>query len=57
MWLRHIWLKSRALVVVGSIGSFEPMDFLKTFEFNLLLFTEEIVQGSKLLACLDFQEL
>ena len=42
---------------MGSNGSFEPMDFWKLFEFSLLLFTEERVQGSKLITCLDVKEL
>ena len=42
---------------VGSMGSFEPMNFWENFEFHLVLFAEDRVQGSELIACLDVQEL
>ena len=48
--------KSRALVILGSMGLFEPMNFRK-LESNLLLFAEIRVRGSELLTYLDVQEL
>ena len=47
----------RALVIVGSVGSFEPINFWKKNYSNLLLLPEERNRGSKLLTCLDFLEL
>ena len=38
-------------LIVGSMGSFEPMDSFELLEFNQLLFTEERNQGSELLPC------
>ena len=40
----------------GSMGSFEPMIFWENFEFHLVLFAEDRVQVSELIACLDVQE-
>ena len=49
----HYWT-GRALVIVGSMGSFEPMDFWELFKIS---FTEEIIPDSELLSCLDVQEI
>ena len=38
----------RALVIVGSMGSFEPMDFWKFLNLTYLIsFTEDRVHGSE----------
>ena len=41
----------------GSMDSFEPKNFWENFEFHLVLFAEDRVQGSELIAYLDVQEL
>ena len=41
----------------GFNGFIWTHGFLEDFEFNLLLFTEQRVQGSELLIFWDFQEL